>query len=107
MAKVLDRTPGEIESLEASYTSFWARLLRASLEPWERYGAIESSPEMFGPYPAVTDQFDLPDYLTKEDYLAGTEFCVLLSAHRQLPCDPRARRGHADPCDQAGISCPR
>ena len=71
VAKVLDRTPGEIESLEASYTSFWARLLRASLEPWERYGAIESSPEMFGPYPAVTDQFDLPDYLTKEDYLRG------------------------------------
>ncbi len=67
----LDRTPGEIESLEASYSSFWARVLRASLEPWERYGAVESSPEMFGVYPVITDQFDLPDYLTKEEYLRG------------------------------------
>ena len=71
VANTLDRTPGEIEALEASYTSFWARVLRASLEPWERYGAIESSPEMFGPYPVVTDQFDLPDYLTKDEYLRG------------------------------------
>ena len=71
VARVLDRTPGEIESIESSYTSFWARLLRASLEPWERYGAFESSPEMFGPYPVATDQFDLPDYLTKEEYLRG------------------------------------
>ena len=71
VAKILDRTPGEIESLEASYSSFWARVLRASLEPWERYGALETSPEMFGPYPIITDQFDLPDYLTKEEYLRG------------------------------------
>ena len=71
VAKILDRTPGEIESLETSYTSFWARLLRASLEPWERYGAIESSPEMFGSYPVVTDQFDLPGYISKEEYLKG------------------------------------
>ena len=71
VAKILDRTPGEIESLEASYSSFWARVLRASLEPWERYGAVESSPEMFGVYPVITDQFDLPDYLTKEEYLRG------------------------------------
>ncbi len=71
VAKILDRTPGEIESLEASYSSFWARVLRASLEPWERYGAVESSPEMFGVYPVITDQFDLPDYLTREEYLRG------------------------------------
>ena len=79
VANILDRTPGEIESLEASYSSFWARVLRASLEPWERYGAIESSPEMFGPYPVVTDQFDLPGYLTKEEYLRGLS-CVFASA---------------------------
>lgn len=83
MAKILDRTPGEIESLEASYSSFWARVLRASLEPWERYGALETSPEMFGPYPIIADQFDLPDYLTKEEYLRGLG-SVFASAGRSL-----------------------
>ena len=83
VAKILDRTPGEIESLEASYSSFWARVLRASLEPWERYGAVESSPEMFGVYPVITDQFDLPDYLTKEEYLRGLG-SVFASADRSL-----------------------
>ena len=83
VAKILDRTPGEIESLEASYSSFWARVLRASLEPWERYGALETSPEMFGPYPIITDQFDLPDYLTKEEYLRGLG-SVFASAGRSL-----------------------
>ena len=85
VAKILDRTPGEIESLEASYSSFWARVLRASLEPWERYGAVESSPEMFGPYPVITDQFDLPDYLTKEEYLRGLgSVFASVSADRSL-----------------------
>ena len=83
VAKILDRTPGEIESLEASYSSFWARVLRASLEPWERYGTLETSPEMFGPYPIITDQFDLPDYLTKEEYLRGLG-SVFASAGRSL-----------------------
>ena len=73
VARVLDRTPGEIESLEATYSSIWARLLRASLEPWERYGVIEASPEMLGPLPVATDEFVLPDYLTKEEYLRGLQ----------------------------------
>ena len=100
VAKALDRTRGEIESLEASYTSFWARLLRAALEPWERYGAIESSPEMFGPYPVITDQFDLPDYLTKEDYLRGlgsvfsamsTDRSLVIHGHGAIALAPTTR----------------
>ena len=71
IARELDRTPGEIEAIEACYSSFWARALRAALEPWERYGIIDNSPEMFAPYPLVGDQFELPDYLTREEYLKG------------------------------------
>lgn len=71
LAEQLNRTSGEIESLEASYSSFWARILRTSLEPWERYGVMEASPEMFGPIPIVSDSYDLPDYLTKGEYLNG------------------------------------
>ena len=72
VAHLLDRTPGEIRSLEASYTSFWARALRAALEPWERFGAIESSAELIGPFPRI-DYVDIADYLTKEEYLRGLQ----------------------------------
>ena len=71
LCRQLGRTPGEIESLEASFTSFWASALRSALSPWERYGAIEASPEMFGSFPIIDSQVELPDYLTKEEYLDG------------------------------------
>ena len=70
VATELDRSVGEITSLEAGFTSFWARALRAALEPWERYGTIEASSEMIGPFPGP-EIIELPDYLTKEEYLRG------------------------------------
>ena len=71
LCREIGRTPGEIESLEAGYTSFWASAFRAALSPWERYGAVEASPEMFGAFPVVESSVELPDYLTKEEYLDG------------------------------------
>ena len=71
LCRQIGRTRGEIESLEASFTSFWASALRSALAPWERYGAIEASPEMFGSFPIVESSVELPDYLTKEEYLDG------------------------------------
>lgn len=71
LAVQLDCTPGEIDSLEASHSSFWARMLRSCLEPWERYGVMEASPEMFGPIPIISGSYELPDYLTGEEYLNG------------------------------------
>ncbi len=82
VALQLDRTSGEIESLVSSYSSFWGRVLRSSLEPWERYGVMEASPEMFGPIPIVSDNYDLPDYLTKEEFLTGLR-AVISSAPRE------------------------
>ena len=70
LAIQLGRTVGEIASLEASYMSIWARLLRAALEPWERYGAIDGSTEYTGTLPRI-DHIGPPDYLTKEEYLKG------------------------------------
>ncbi len=102
IAEQIDRTPGEVESLEASYSSFWARLLRAALEPWERYGLVDNSPEMFGPYPIVTDQFDLPDYLTREEYLKGLgavfssatrERSLVIHGHGAVALAPKSRPG--------------
>ena len=102
IAAQLDRTPGEIESLVASYSSFWARLLRAALEPWERYGLIDNSPEMFGPYPIVSDQYELPDYLTREEYLKGLgvvfssatrERSLVIHGHGASEFAPRNRPG--------------
>ena len=71
LCRQLGRMPGEIEALESGFTSFWASALRSALEPWERYGAIEASPEMFGSFPIIDSQVELPDYLTKEEYLDG------------------------------------
>ena len=71
LCREIGRTRGEIEALEASFTSFWASALRSALAPWERYGAIEASPEMFGSFPIVESSVELPDYLTKEEYLDG------------------------------------
>ncbi len=71
LCRQIGRTRGEIESLEASFTSFWASALRSALAPWERYGAIEASPEMFGSFPIIESSVELPDYLTKEEYLDG------------------------------------
>ena len=102
IAAQLDRTPGEIDSLEASYSSFWARLLRASLEPWERYGVMEASPEMFGPIPIVSDSYDLPDYLTKDEYQKGlravfssapTEKSLVIHGYGAAAHVPRNRPG--------------
>lgn len=102
IATQLDRTPGEIESLEASYSSFWGRILRASLEPWERYGVMEASPEMFGPIPVVSDNYDLPDYLTREEYLRGLgavfssapkEKSLVIHGHGAAAHVPRSRPG--------------
>ena len=102
IAEQLDRTLGEVESLEASYSSFWARALRSSLEPWERYGVMEASPEMFGPIPIVSEDYDLPDYLTKEEYLNGLgavfssapiERSVVVHGHGAVALIPRNRPG--------------
>ena len=71
LCREIGRTRGEIEALEASFTSFWASALRSALAPWERYGAIEASPEMFGSFPIVESSVELPDYLTREEYLDG------------------------------------
>ncbi len=102
IAAQLDRTPGEIASLEATYSSFWTRVLRASLEPWERYGVMEASPEMFGPIPIVSDEYDLPDYLTKGEYLNGlgrvfssasNEKSLVIHGHGAAAHVPRNRPG--------------
>ncbi len=79
----LDHTVGEIEALESSYSSIWARMLRAMLAPWERYGAMDYSAEFIGgfssQYYMEAEQFD---YLTKDEYLAG-----LKSVIRELSAD--------------------
>ena len=102
IASQLDRTLGEIESLEASYSSFWARVFRASLEPWERYGIVETSPEMFGPYPVASEEFYLPDYLTKEEYLRGfgavlasapKDRSLVIHGHGAVALTPQSRPG--------------
>ena len=68
----LDRTVGEIQALEGSFTSVWARILRAMLSPWERYGAMDYSAELMGSIPTeLYLESESFDYLTKEEYLAG------------------------------------
>ncbi len=68
----LARSVGEIQALEASYTSIWARALRATLAPWERYGAMDYSAQIVGSFPAEYYLESEPfDYLTKEAYLTG------------------------------------
>ena len=68
----LDRTVGEIQALEGSFTSVWARMLRAILSPWERYGAMDYSAELMGSTPTELYLESEPfDYLTKEEYLTG------------------------------------
>ena len=100
IAEQLDRIPGEIDSLEASYSSFWARILRASLEPWERYGIVDSTSDMFGPYPVIAEQFDAPDYLTREEYIRGlstvfssapTDRSLVINGHGAVAFTPRNR----------------
>ncbi len=72
LSNKLDRTVGEIRALEASYSSVWARILRATLAPWERYGAMDYSAELISAFPAE-HYMDAPllDYLSREDYLKG------------------------------------
>ena len=73
----LDHTAGEIEALEASYTSTWARMLRAMLAPWERYGAMDYSAELMGVIPTEYYLDSGPfDYLTKEEYLTGLKSVI-------------------------------
>ncbi len=68
----LGRSVGEIQALEASFTSVWARMLRAMLAPWERYGAMDHSAELMGVIPTELYLDSEPfDYLTKEEYLVG------------------------------------
>ena len=68
----LGRSVGEIQALEASFTSIWARMLRAMLAPWERYGAMDHSAELMGVIPTELYLDSEPlDYLTKEEYLVG------------------------------------
>lgn len=77
----LDRTVGEIQALEASFTSIWARMLRAMLSPWERYGAMDYSAELMGSIPTELYLESGPfDYLTKEEYLAGLNSVIRESA---------------------------
>ena len=73
----LDRTVGEIQALEASYTSTWARMLRAMLAPWERYGAMDYSAELLGVIPTEYYVDSGPfDYLTKEEYRTGLKSVI-------------------------------
>ena len=81
----LDRSVGEIRALEASYTSIWARALRATLAPWERYGAMDYSAEFIGGLPSERYLDEPIDYLTKDKYLAG-----LKSVIRELVSDAPA-----------------
>ena len=71
VARRLERTVGELESLEAGVTSVWARLLTALMAPWERYGTIDAAFAWpYDPYPA-------PDqHLTKEQYRKGVRSVV-------------------------------
>jgi cytidylate kinase/RimJ/RimL family protein N-acetyltransferase len=75
LALRLDRTVGEIEALEASYSSIWARLLRATLEPWERYGAIDPYSDFMATSTRI-DYAEMPDYLDKTEYLRGLKDVV-------------------------------
>ncbi len=74
----LQRTEGELEALEASYASIWARMLRAALEPWERYGAMDASADLVGTFTRV-DYIEPFDYLTKEQYIEGLKDVVAAS----------------------------
>ena len=71
VARRLERTVGELESLEAGITSVWARLLTALMAPWERYGTIDAA--FAWPY----DPYPVPDqHLTKEQYRKGVRSVV-------------------------------
>ncbi len=68
----LGRSVGEIQGLEAAFTSIWTRMLRAMLAPWERYGAMDHSAELMGVIATELYLDSEPlDYLTKEEYLVG------------------------------------
>ncbi len=71
----LDRTEGEVLSLETSYSSIWARMLSAALAPWERYGALESPTDFVGAIP-LNDYPEPYDYLSKEEYVAGLKSTI-------------------------------
>jgi cytidylate kinase len=70
LCRRLGRSMGEIEALEASYTSIWGRAFRALLAPWERYGAFRIGPEGANVW-AYMEDYELPQYVTREDYLKG------------------------------------
>ena len=77
LASKLGRSVGEVQALESSYTSMWARALRATLAPWERYGAMDHSAEMVGSFAMGYYLEPEPfDYLSKEDYLAGLKSLI-------------------------------
>ena len=77
LSERLDRSVGEIRALEASYTSVWARFLRAMIAPWERYGALDYSADYMGVFPAEYYLESEPfDFLTKEEYLTGLKSVI-------------------------------
>ena len=99
LALRLNRTVGEIEALEASYSSIWARLLKATLEPWERYGAIDPYAD-FMLASTRTEYLEVPDYLGKPEYLQGLKDVVfsriqdgatVIHGHGALPYVPDDR----------------
>ena len=77
LSERLDRSVGEIRALEASYTSVWARFLRAMIAPWERYGALDYSADYMGVFPADYYLESEPfDFLTKDEYLTGLKSVI-------------------------------
>jgi RimJ/RimL family protein N-acetyltransferase len=70
MCQRLERSIGELEALEASYSSIRARILRFLVAPWESYGPFSMSPDELVTWTSI--EFYLPqEYLTKEQYLKG------------------------------------
>ena len=64
----LNRTMGEVLSLQANYESFWARTVQAVLKPYETWEPIGASYDSIGTWPLPGYERP-PEDLTKQKYL--------------------------------------
>ena len=90
----LNRTVGEIQALEASFTSDMGKDAKGDAgSPWERYGAMDYSAELMGSIPTELYLESGPfDYLTKEEYLAGLNSVIRESVSGRARGAARIRR---------------
>ncbi|MDP6422469.1 MAG: GNAT family N-acetyltransferase [SAR202 cluster bacterium] len=75
LCRVLGRSVGELESLESSYRSIWAKFIRAMSGPLERYGTFDASAEWSGAL-SMDQYVGPPECLTREEYVNGLRAAI-------------------------------